>query len=76
MYKKKIILITGCAGFIGASLCKKYLKEGHKVFGIDNLNSYYDLKLKKDRLEDIKQFVERNNAGWDFHETLLEDRQL
>ena len=76
MYKKKkIILITGCAGFIGASLCKKYLKEGHKVFGIDNLNSYYDLKLKKDRLEDIKQFVERNNAGWDFHETLLEDRQ-
>ena len=73
--EKKLILITGCAGFIGASLCKRYLKEGHKVFGIDNLNSYYDLRLKKDRLEDINQFVVRNNCEWDFHETNLEDIQ-
>ena len=46
------ILITGCAGFIGFHLAKKLCKiKKFKVFGIDNLNNYYDLKLKKDRLK-------------------------
>ena len=46
------ILITGCAGFIGFHLCFKLKKnKKYKVFGIDNLNTYYDLKLKKDRLK-------------------------
>ena len=48
MSNEKIVLVTGCAGFVGSALCKRYLREGHKVFGIDNLNSYYDSKLKKD----------------------------
>ena len=48
------ILITGCAGFIGYHLCKKLLKNNNIVFGIDNLNNYYDLKLKKDRLKNLK----------------------
>ncbi len=43
-------LVTGSAGFIGAALCKRLLNEGHNVIGIDNLNDYYDLNLKKDRL--------------------------
>ena len=38
------ILITGCAGFIGASLVKKLLKENQFLMGIDNLNAYYDEK--------------------------------
>ena len=41
------ILITGSAGFIGYHLSKKLLKNNHKVYGLDNLNSYYDVKLKK-----------------------------
>ena len=48
------ILITGTAGFIGFSLAKKLLENGHKVYGIDNINSYYDIKLKKDRLIYLK----------------------
>lgn len=44
------ILITGVAGFIGATLALKLLAQGHKVIGIDNLNTYYAIELKKDRL--------------------------
>jgi len=50
------ILITGVAGFIGSKLAIKLLSEGFKIFGIDNLNDYYDVKLKKYRLEHIKKF--------------------
>ena len=49
------ILITGCAGFIGYHLTKSFLKYKQvNVFGIDNLNSYYDVKLKKNRLKLLK----------------------
>lgn len=44
------ILVTGAAGFIGFHLCRRLLDEGHSVVGIDNLNSYYSVTLKKDRL--------------------------
>ena len=43
------ILVTGSAGFIGAALSKYLLKKGYKVIGLDNLNSYYDVALKKAR---------------------------
>ena len=46
----KKYLITGCAGFIGTHLAMKLLDEGYHVLGIDNLNNYYDINLKKDRL--------------------------
>ena len=46
--KKQRILITGAAGFIGFSLCKEFLKyKNYSVIGLDNLNSYYSIKLKK-----------------------------
>ena len=49
------ILITGSAGFIGFHLTKKLLSnKKFNVTGIDNLNSYYDVKLKKDRLKILK----------------------
>ena len=49
------ILITGCAGFIGFHVTKYFLDKGHYVLGLDNLNSYYDIKLKKDRLNILKK---------------------
>lgn len=42
-------LVTGSAGFIGFHLSRRLLELGHEVFGIDNLNNYYDVKLKNDR---------------------------
>ncbi len=72
--RKSIVLITGCAGFIGSALSKKFLKEGYKVVGIDNVNNYYDLDLKKDRLKDISLFVSENNLKWSFHEISIEDK--
>lgn len=53
---KKIILVTGSAGFIGYHLSKKLLDEGFVVVGIDNINDYYDVQLKLDRLEQLKQY--------------------
>lgn len=47
------ILVTGAAGFIGCETALSFLKDGHEVFGIDNLNSYYSPKLKEDRLSRI-----------------------
>ena len=50
------ILITGAAGFIGFSLAKKLLESNFVTIGIDNLNDYYDTKLKKDRIGLLKNF--------------------
>jgi UDP-glucuronate 4-epimerase len=50
----KHILITGVAGFIGANLAGRLLERGDKVYGIDNLNDYYDVNLKKARLKNIE----------------------
>ena len=51
-----MILITGCAGFIGFHLSTYYLKKNQRIIGIDNLNSYYDKKLKLRRLKELKKF--------------------
>jgi UDP-glucuronate 4-epimerase len=47
------ILVTGAAGFIGFHTCKKLVSQGHSVYGIDNINDYYDPKLKFDRLNEL-----------------------
>ena len=52
------ILVTGCAGFIGYHLSHSLLNDGYMVCGIDNLNDYYDVQLKKDRLAELDVFIE------------------
>ncbi len=50
------ILVTGAAGFIGSNLSRELLLRGDYVVGIDNLNEYYDIRLKYDRLEKLNKF--------------------
>ncbi|MCX7989835.1 MAG: GDP-mannose 4,6-dehydratase [Aquificaceae bacterium] len=49
-------LVTGCAGFIGWKVSEKLLQKGYHVVGIDNMNEYYDTKLKEYRLETLKKY--------------------
>lgn len=51
------ILITGAAGFIGSYLAEKLLKEQFQVIGIDNLNDYYDVRLKEERLKKLDGYT-------------------
>lgn len=51
-----MILVTGCSGFIGMHACIKLLKKNYKVIGIDNLNDYYPISLKENRLKTLKTF--------------------
>lgn len=53
---RKTYLITGAAGFIGFYLSKKLLEKGCKVIGVDNINDYYDVNLKYERLAKLKLF--------------------
>ncbi len=64
------VLVTGSAGFIGSHLCLRLLNEGCTVTGIDNLNDYYDVDLKTDRL---KQLLD--NERFYFEKIELADRE-
>ena len=50
------ILVTGCAGFIGSHLCERLLEDNHNIIGIDNLNDYYDINLKKTNLDILYKY--------------------
>lgn len=64
------ILVTGAAGFIGFHLSKSLLNDGFSVIGIDNLNDYYDINLKKNRLENII-----NHKNFSFEESDISNRK-
>lgn len=57
-----LIVVTGCAGFIGSRVCGLLIKKGNRVVGIDNLNDAYDVKLKQYRLGLLKA-----NKNFIFH---------
>ncbi len=65
----KKILITGCAGFIGFHISKLFLEKKFFVYGIDNLNNYYDINLKKKRLKVLKKY-----RNFDFLKADISDR--
>jgi UDP-glucuronate 4-epimerase len=64
------ILVTGAAGFIGFFLCRRLLERGDLVIGLDNLNSYYDVSLKEDRLKQLQGF-----ENFSFYQLDLADRE-
>lgn len=68
--KKKRILITGAAGFIGFYLSRRLLEEGHEVTGVDNINDYYDPALKEARLNMLHEHIKFN-----FYKTDIADRK-
>ena len=63
-------MVTGSAGFIGFHLCKKLLEDNFNVIGIDNVNSYYDKKLKEKRLNILSQ-ISLKRGNWIFFKTDL-----
>ena len=65
------ILITGAAGFIGFHTCLLFLGKKNRVFGIDNLNNYYDVNLKKNRLKILKEY-----SNFNFLKCNIEDENL
>ena len=69
------ILVTGSAGFIGFSICKKLIEIGTQVIGIDNVNDYYDTNLKEKRLEILKK-TSLKNKNWQFIKGDLTNKSL
>ena len=65
MYKYNI-LITGVAGFIGFHVAKKLMNKNYKVIGLDNINDYYDVNLKKNRLKELKKYSKYRKFNFDF----------
>lgn len=60
------VLVTGNAGFIGFHVCKKLLERGDTVVGLDNVNRYYDIGLKKNRLKLLKKIAEKRKNKYTF----------
>ena len=72
----KKYLVTGASGFIGAQVCRKFLDQGHQVVGIDNMNDYYDVRLKDYRVGELKKherftFVKEDIENLPFLESLF-----
>ncbi|HUR60853.1 MAG TPA: GDP-mannose 4,6-dehydratase [Candidatus Thermoplasmatota archaeon] len=62
------LLVTGCAGFIASKVAEQALDAGHEVVGIDDLNDYYDVRLKQWRLDRL-----RGRKGFSFHQQDIAD---
>lgn len=75
----KTVLITGAAGFIGANLALELFRSipSIKIVGIDNLNDYYDISIKKYRLNQIEEMVkECPGSSWEFIENTIADKSV
>ena len=67
------ILVTGAAGFIGYHLCKKLIKNGISVVGVDDFNSYYDPNLKYNRKENLLSVAQKLNVKFEIIDSKIED---
>ena len=68
------ILVTGAAGFIGFHICKKFIKNGIDVLGVDNLNNYYDVTLKKNRVDELLKIASEESSDFNFLKIDLTDK--
>ena len=69
------IFVTGAAGFIGFSLCNKLLDYEDQIIGIDNLNPYYEVKLKKARINNLKEKAKNLNKKFIFIKENIENKE-
>lgn len=77
-FTNRCILITGAAGFIGANLVKKLLKndDAKTIVGIDSVNDYYDVSLKEYRLRELDALAQTSDTGWVFLCGNIADKQM
>ena len=80
-FKYQNVLVTGAAGFIGFHLCRRLLQENVHITGLDNLSPYYDVHLKKDRLDLIStapnfKFIEMDLADRSGMQSLFENNRF
>ncbi len=71
-----IILVTGCAGFIGSHVCEYYLTQGIKVIGVDNMNGFYNPELKNKNLIAIEETSQRTKAEFVFYKIDIRQQEL
>ena len=76
MIKKKYALVTGVAGFIGFHLALRLLQDNYFVIGLDNMNAYYDTKLKNYRLKKLYDEKKTNRYDFIFKKADLTDKSL
>ena len=72
---KTAILVTGAAGFIGFHLSKRILEEGIPVTGIDNMNTYYDPSIKRERINILKKVATSTGTSFKLIEENLQDSE-
>ena len=77
-FTQKTILITGAAGFIGANLVKKLLKDydAQTIVGIDSVNDYYDVSLKEYRLQELDTLAQTSDTEWIFLRGNIADKKM